>query len=252
LSTVNGASASANWSGYADTGATFTNVAGSWTEPTATCPSNTSQLAAFWVGIDGYSANDPSPVQIGTDSDCTKGKGNGKGSGNGPNNNGKGNGGNAKGGGKGAGGPIYYAWYEFSPQPPVFLSTSSYPVAPGDSISGQVAASGSIFTLTLTDATQGWGFSTNQNLAPMPAEASAEWIAESPQACAKKNCGNAQLADFGTLSFSGASANGQPIASPSFVEHAITMEKRKGKAVRALPSPVSIDGTAFNISWEHS
>ncbi len=252
LSTVNGAaSASVNWSGYAATGATFTNVAGSWTQPTATCPSNTSQLAAFWVGIDGYSANDPNPEQIGTDSDCTKGKGNGKGGANGPNK-AKGGGGNGKGGGKGVGGPIYYGWYEFSPQPPVFLSTSAYPVVPGDDISAQVAASGSTFTLTLTNATQGWTFTTNENVSPMPPEASAEWIAESPQACAKKNCGNAQLTDFGSLSFSGASANGQGISSPSFVDHAITMEKRKGKVVRASPSALSVDGSAFNVTWEHS
>jgi hypothetical protein len=86
----------------------------------------------------------------------------------------------------------------------------------------------------------------------MPAESSAEWIAESPQACAKKHCGNAQLADFSTLSFSGASPNGQPISSPSFVEHKITMEKRKGKVVKASPSALSVGGTAFNITWEHS
>jgi hypothetical protein len=224
-------------------------VAGSWTEPTATCPSNASQLAAFWLGIDGYSASDPTLEQIGTDSDCTKGKG--KGSPNSFAGNGNGNGG-GKGGGKGKGGPGYYAWYEFYPQPVVFLPTSTYPVAPGDSINAQVAASGSTFTLTLNDTTQGWGFSTNQNLSPVPAESSAEWIAESPQACAKKTCGNAQLADFGAVTFSGASANGQAISSPSFTQEQITMEKKKGKVKKAQPSALSGGGAAFTVTWDHS
>lgn len=241
---MNGASASVNWSGYADTGSTFTNVAGSWIQPTATCPSNASQLASFWVGIDGYSSKDDAVEQIGTDSDCAKTHG--KGSVNGP---------NGKGGGNGKGGKTgdasYYAWYEFYPQLPVFLSTSTYPVAPGDSMSAQVSASGASFTLTLTDSTEKWTYSTVQTLSPIPAESSAEWIAESPQACSKK-CGNAQLADFGSVSFSGASANGQAISSPSFTDEEITMEKKNGKVIKAQPSALSDDGTAFSITWEHT
>ena len=64
---------SVNWAGYAVTGPTVSNVAGSWVQPTATCPKRQNQQAAFWVGIDGYSATDPTVEQIGTDSDCTKG-----------------------------------------------------------------------------------------------------------------------------------------------------------------------------------
>lgn len=50
-------STSTNWSGYANTGATFTDVKGSWTEPTATCSSGQTAYSSFWVGIDGDTTN---------------------------------------------------------------------------------------------------------------------------------------------------------------------------------------------------
>ncbi len=37
---------STNWAGYADTGSGFTTVTGNWTEPSATCTSQTSLAAA--------------------------------------------------------------------------------------------------------------------------------------------------------------------------------------------------------------
>ena len=45
---------------------TFTDVKGSWTQPTATCTNKTA-YSSFWVGLDGYNSN--SVEQIGTDSD---------------------------------------------------------------------------------------------------------------------------------------------------------------------------------------
>ena len=59
---------SGNWSGYADTSTTFSTVTGSWTEPSVTCSGRTTQLAAFWVGIDGYSSS--SVEQDGTLAEC--------------------------------------------------------------------------------------------------------------------------------------------------------------------------------------
>jgi hypothetical protein len=62
---------STNWSGYADTGSSFSKVAGSWTEPSASCTSRQTSLAAFWVGIDGYSS--ASVEQDGTLIECYRG-----------------------------------------------------------------------------------------------------------------------------------------------------------------------------------
>ena len=63
---------SSNWSGYAVSSTTpFTDVVGSWVEPTATCAPRSTTYGSFWVGLDGYSSN--SVEQLGTDSDCSRG-----------------------------------------------------------------------------------------------------------------------------------------------------------------------------------
>jgi hypothetical protein len=59
-----------NWSGYADTGSNYSTVTGSWTEPSVSCTSTTS-LAAFWVGIDGFTSG--SVEQDGTLAECYRG-----------------------------------------------------------------------------------------------------------------------------------------------------------------------------------
>src|SRR5262249_704814 len=91
-------STSSNWSRYANTGRTLTDVKGSWTQPSATCSSGQTAYSSFWVGIDGDTTN--TVEQTGTDADCASGT------------------------------PTYYAWYEMYPKFPVNLSTSTYPVSP--------------------------------------------------------------------------------------------------------------------------
>ncbi len=181
-------STSTNWSGYATTGTTYSDVKGTWTEPTVTCSRRQTAYAAFWVGIDGDGTD--SVEQIGTDSDCSRGT------------------------------PSYYAWYEMYPAYPVNLSES---VSPGDSLTGEVKYnSGSSFTLTLKDNTKGWTFTTNQSLSGA-ARGSAEWIAEAPSS----NSGVLPLANFGTVNFSSCTANGVAISSNPNVDD-IVMETSGG------------------------
>jgi hypothetical protein len=218
----NGTQTSLDWAGYAVTGPTFSNVAGSWTQPTATCPKKQLQEAAFWVGIDGYSASDPTVEQIGTDSDCTKAKG------------------------KKPGGANYYAWYQMFPQPDVVLPTSSYPVAHGDAISASVAVSGSTYTLTIVDGAK-WHFSTTQTPSSQPQNSSAEWITEAP--CTGSKCKVLPLADFASVTFSSASANNAAISSAGFTDHQIDMTTKGAKKTKAQPSALSAGGSAFTVTW---
>ena len=78
-------SQSTNWSGYAVTGGTFTDVKGSWVVPTVTS-SGTNSYSSTWVGIDGFSSS--TVEQTGTDSDFVNGH------------------------------AQYYAWYEMYPHHP--------------------------------------------------------------------------------------------------------------------------------------
>lgn len=208
---------STNWSGYADTGATFSDVKGSWVQPAVTCSSSRAQYSSFWVGLDGYNSN--SVEQIGTDSDCT-----------------------------GRNRPSYYAWYEMYPAGSVETSLS---VKPGDTLSAEVSVKGSTYTLRLVDSRGGTYTTTKTSSGD--ADSSAEWIAESPEICNFYSCSLAQLADFGVVNFGSASATAGSVTGPisAFTSNEIVMTTSNG-TVRAQPSALTAGGSAFSDTWKHS
>ena len=215
---------STNWSGYAvESPSQFTEVTGTWVEPTASCTTSGHTYAAFWVGLDGY--NSKSVEQLGTDSDCTK-----------------------------ANSPSYYAWYEMYPAASVSISTTTYPVKPGDTMTASVTRSGTSYTLAITSS-EGWTFSTTQS--GSDANSSAEWIAEAPDTCLLVFCSNAHLSNFGTVTFSSSeAATGgalQPVSSftTNSGPHDITMTTSSG-VTRAQPSALTANGTGFSDTWHHN
>jgi hypothetical protein len=215
---------SLDWAGYAVTGATITTVSGSWVQPAVACPDNKATESAFWVGIDGFAATDPTVQQIGTDSDCLKGSK------------------------KVPGGPSYYAWYEMYPGSIVVLPPT-YALAAGDAMSASVTLVGGAYQLVLTDAGH-WTFSTLQVPTTTPLDASAEWIVEAPTTCKGTKCKPVKLADFGSVGFTGASANGLPISSSAFQPDTISMSKNtKGTKVKASTSALGSGGDAFTVTW---
>jgi len=215
---AHGTATSTNWSGYAVTGAngTFTDVKGSWVQPSVTCSRRQTAYSSFWVGLDGYNSN--SVEQLGTDSDCSRGT------------------------------PTYYGWWEMYPNPSMDLSTSTYPVSPGDTLTAEVSRSGSSYTLSMSSS-RGWHFSTVQS--GSFDNSSAEWIAEAPSSCSF-TCTVLPLADFGTMTFSSCTANGATIGSyGSSVWVDITMET-SGGTVKAQPSALNGSGDGFSDTWHHS
>ena len=165
--------------------------------------------SSFWVGLDGDTSN--TVEQNGTDADCSGST------------------------------PQYYAWYEMYPKFPVNLG---FTVRPGDHLSASVTTNGSgSFTLTITDSTQGW---TNTKTARLKSAklASAEVIAEAPSSSG----GVLPLGNFGTVSFSGASANGSLLTASTPHIDPITMQS--GSTVKAQPG--SINNGSFSVAWKHS
>jgi hypothetical protein len=235
--TMSGASAhnknyySTNWSGYEVSGSsgTVTSVSGSWTVPIVT---GSNGYSSFWVGIDGFSSS--TVEQIGTASDISGGV------------------------------ASYYAWYEFYPNAPVDLSSTTYPVNFGDVMSATVnylssTTTGSkhhvtvndVFSVTISDETADWTFSTQGTVANA-AMSSAEWIAEAPSSIT----GVLPLANFGTVYFTSSSAtiNGQTGSINNWQYNSITMASGRGihLTIKAQPSSLSIDGTSFSVEWLHS
>lgn len=214
----NGTASSTNWSGYAVTGANgaYNDVKGSWVEPSVKCGSRQTAYSSFWVGLDGYNSN--SVEQLGTDSDCRRGS------------------------------PKYYGWWEMYPNPSVTLSSSSYPVSPGDTLTAEVSYSSGNYTLKMSSS-RGWSFSTTQSGSFN--NSSAEWIAEAPSSCSF-TCTVLPLANFGTMSFSNCTANGATIGSyGSSVWVDITMTT-SGGTVKAQPSALNGSGNGFSDTWHHS
>jgi hypothetical protein len=133
----------------------------------------------------------------------------------------------------------------------VTLSSRQYPVAPGDAMSADVSVSGSAYTLTLTDTTRNWTFTTTQS-STTATRNSAEWVAEAPSSC-WTTCTVLPLANFGTMNFSGAAttANGHTGTISSFTNDNIVMVTNGG-SVKAMPSALTNGGASFSDTWHHS
>ena len=197
---------SSNWSGYAATGS-FTSVSANWTEPTGHCTSAT-RYSSFWVGLDGFNSN--TVEQTGSEVDCAGGS------------------------------PVYYSWYEMYPAFPVNFSNT---VRPGDKFFGSVTFNGgSSYTLVLQDITQGWKHTVHKSLTGA-ANSSAEVIAEAP--CCTASGGILPLANFGTVNFSNAKANGSAIGNSSPVQ--IDMVDNSGR-LKDQTSALS-GGGSFSDTW---
>jgi hypothetical protein len=245
-----------NWSGYAVTGAngSVTDVKNSWRVPAVACSGTSDGYAAFWTGIDGWTSN--TVEQIGTDSDCVNLAGDQTGT------------------------PTYYAWFEFYPQDAYLIGSYNSAgvceadcVLPGDTISAEVKfsgrssggfrhRSGGQFTVTITDETQGWSFTTTSTV-PGAKQSSAEWIAETPYGCDTAS-GFCQLSDFGLVDYGDyftslantafATLNGttQPLGSfGTAVQEAVMVNYPSGTATMAQPSALQGSGTSFAVTWDN-
>jgi hypothetical protein len=207
---------STNWSGYADTGSTgsVTYVSGSWTVPSLTCSSSGTQYVAIWVGIDGYSSS--TVEQTGIMGECSNGA------------------------------ASYFAWYEFYPNPSVTIS--GFTVKGGDSITASVSYSGGVFTTTITDGSESYSATGTVTNA---ARNSAEWIVERPALCIGAHCTLTTLANFGSATFTSASATvgGTDGSISSFKDVAITMVASSSGPILAQPTSLSTDGSSFTDNY---
>jgi hypothetical protein len=213
--------ASANWAGYvASGGSSYSKVSGSWVQPSANTTAGDG-YSAFWVGLGGSGQSQSQSLeQIGTQADLTNGQ------------------------------PVYYAWYELVPAAPVKLNLA---IHPGDHISASVSVSGTNVTVSLSDQTTGQSYNNTLQMSN-PDTSSAEWIAEAPSAA--DGAGNLQplpLADFGTVSFSNATATTTgghtgSISDSSWTNEAVALTG--SSAAAAQPSSLTSGGSAFAVNWQ--
>jgi Peptidase A4 family len=223
------ASSSLNWAGYAVSNEpmTFRDVSGSWTQPNVvSCPKKKTTLAAFFVGIDGGIPSSTSVEQIGTEADCLGGV------------------------------VTHFAWYEMYPAPPVNLSTTNYPVHPGDVLSAEVSYDSGTdqFTLALdNDCSCGqWPFSITLSAPVDAARTSAEWIAETPATGGHFW----PLTNFGSVTFANASVtNDTPhtgdIDDGAWTADQINLVARRPNQTIATTSGLTNGGSSFTVTYQN-
>ncbi len=155
---------SQNWSGYAIEGGAFSGIGGAFTVPTLTSIPGTLSDTSEWVGIDGVSNS--SLIQAGVhESD------------------------------DGAGHTRVYAWWEILPAAETAISTTAFPVVPGDTVGVRIQKlTGRYWRITLTDGAE--KFATTQSYSG--AQTSAEWVVEAPSYLASD--GTEQIATLGDFS----------------------------------------------------
>jgi hypothetical protein len=222
-----------NWSGYASVlnGFQYTSVSGTWTVPSVNCPGPSDSSSSQWVGIDGAASD--TVEQVGTYSDCA------------------GNNGTT---------PTYGAWYEMLGDGTVGGGAqvslgSAYPVVAGDTITASVSVNGSdAWTLTLDDPNWAHPFSTVIQWTA-PEQASAEWIVERPESCIGSQCTLTSLADFGSATFTDASAtaNGTSKSIQALGSTPIEMIRSDtDSTLLAGPPTLNIAGDGFTEQWDAS
>jgi hypothetical protein len=213
-----------NWSGYVALGHAVTAVSAAWTVPAVTCVAGERSYAGVWIGIDGADPHNPTVEQVGTASDCANGS------------------------------PAYGAWYELYgdralsggssvPLPPLDV------IKPGDVVSASVAVTNGTWTFSLTDNTEKWSFSTAIAFAG-PSLGSAEWIVERPTLSTNGTTSMADLADFGSVSFTNlqATLNGTTAAAGSLDVAPMTMIGASGSPLETTGS-LEQAGSAFAEQW---
>jgi len=155
---------STNWSGYYDSGPTFSEVTADWVVPTVQA-SQASQYSSTWIGIDG-AIDTNSLIQTGTAQDTS------------------------------AGTTQYFAWYEMLPAAAVPIDL---PVSPGDHMQATVVQGvPGTWTITIDDVTA-WAGPYSITVPYSTDGDTAEWIEEAPNVDSQQST----LADFGSAQFTG-------------------------------------------------
>jgi uncharacterized membrane protein YtjA (UPF0391 family) len=221
-----------DWAGYIDfappgevftpafalPGENFTSVSADWVVPNISCATSGENIAVQWPGI-GFQYG--SVVQDGTIEGCV-----------------------------GTTPGADAAWYELLGDPAVNgggqveLPIAQYPVAAGDHIAASVSIANSIWTLAITNSTQGWVFNISEpDTTPPLDETAAEVVTEGDDA-------GGEVANFGTTNFTAATAtlNGQTGPLGAFFPVAVAMYA--GSTPTAVPGPFDSTGENFTDTWD--
>ena len=219
---------SSNWSGYnkgvLENGTPFSSITGQWVVPTATQHvKGQDEYSSSWIGIGGGCldtsclATDSTLIQTGTEQDVAA-----------------------------DGSASYSTWYELIPAPSI---NTPLAVKPGDVVAAAITSTvPGVWSISLTNKTTNQSWSTTVPYSST--ESTAEWIEETPLLIGTDGTGLSALPNLGTVTFSGATVNGQNAAlNPA---EAMQLVDSNGNPIATPSAPNStLDG--FNdCTWATS
>jgi hypothetical protein len=213
--------ASSNWSGYAITTSSaspYTGITGHWRVPTV-ARSRGATYSAAWAGIDGF--NSSALIQTGTEQDDYGGSAH------------------------------YAAWWTTSAQGYAEQVISKTVVA-GDAMSATIAETptSGVWTITLTDTTRQWSFSTTVNYTGPGT--SAEWVMEAPTISNGITSNIAPIAHYGSpLTFDPGTVSvaGHTPTSPGLIASDGGELIQGYNQVVSIPSAPDADADGFNMAY---
>ena len=187
--------------------------------------------SSIWVGIGGVVPLDGNLEQIGTTAGCHNGK------------------------------SQHSAFYEVIPNPGV--SVDKFPVQAGDTITVTVSVEQTnAIRLRIQNRTRHKDSSVVVSV-PGAARHSAEWIIEAPAACRGNACGQADLANFGSVTLSNVGVVGDghtgTLIDPKWHATVVSLTPPRdqiaatGRSYGAAPQTMVSNGSGFTVAWrEHS
>lgn len=216
----------AGWMDLADANVQLYDVSAQFKVPTTSCPA-AGAIAAFWVGLDGWTDN--TVEQAGVDAYCVVSTPSGY-------------------------VPEYFDWYEMYPSNTV----SEFYVSPGDTIDVSVSydSGNGKYYLDVNDKTHpGANFSAPESCPARHTcnKSSAEVIAEDAGGGVAKGF---NLADFHTVGYSAAEVIsrsgtiGDLFGNSMWSANQITM--KYGSTVLAQPSARNSTNNGFSVAWKHA
>ncbi len=191
-------------------------VSGTWTQPSVTCPTSGGANASFWVGLDGIVSS--STERIGTLATCSSGT------------------------------ASYSAFWQVTPKSDALhpISSTSVPVAPGDTVTASVSWSSSSSEFELKIKVAGHSFSKKVSQSTIRNTAECMVGAEPPHSGAAAS----PLADFGEVTFTSCTATIGPVSGPlgSFAETGQSFILSPTEGSLAVPSTFE-SGYEFFVEW---
>ncbi len=188
------------------------SVNASWTVPRVRVVS-TDAFSSAWIGIGGRF--DKTLIQAGTEHDSVNGK------------------------------EYYSAWYELLPD--VAVRIPDLDISAGDLIKASITlvnSEKSEWLIQIYDVTKGREF--HQTFIYNSSQISAEWIVESPTVKEQVS----MLANFGTITFMDAYTKiGDTVGNISRFSYSQIIMTNELSVQLASVSPLSFDGTSFNVTY---